>query len=109
MADILDAAGEPPTAVYAHSDELAFGVLHTLRRRGYRVPEDISVVGIDNHPLAELLDLTTVAQDVGEQGAAAARLVLQALGRGQPEPGAGPGVVAPVRLIERASTAPPRA
>ncbi|MGT2463674.1 LacI family DNA-binding transcriptional regulator [Sinomonas atrocyanea] len=108
MADILDAAGEPPTAVYAHSDELAFGVLHTLRHRGYRVPEDISVIGIDNHPLAELLDLTTVAQDVGEQGAAAARLVLQALGRAQAEPGAGPGVVAPVHLVERASTAPPR-
>jgi DNA-binding LacI/PurR family transcriptional regulator len=49
MEAILD-GGEPPTAVYAHSDELALGVMRTLHRRGLRVPEDVSVIGIDDHP-----------------------------------------------------------
>jgi Transcriptional regulators len=61
---------EPPTAVYAHSDEVALGAMRTLRRAGLRIPEDISVIGIDNHPLAELTDLTTVSQPVRQQGAA---------------------------------------
>jgi DNA-binding LacI/PurR family transcriptional regulator len=102
IEDILDTAAEPPTAVYAHADELAFGVLRALRNRHHRVPEDISVVGIDDHPMAELLDLTTVAQDVRAQGAAAGRLVLQELGL---EPvDAKVAATAPVRLIQRSST-----
>ena len=59
---------EPPTAVYAHSDEVAVGAMRTLRRAGLRIPEDISVIGIDDHPLAELTDLTTVSQPVRQQG-----------------------------------------
>ena len=78
MDDILDGT-DRPTAVYTHSDELALGVLRSLHRRGLRVPEDVSVVGIDDHPLAELTDLTTVRQPVREQGASAARIVLDAL------------------------------
>ncbi|MGO9655251.1 substrate-binding domain-containing protein, partial [Mycobacterium sp.] len=34
---------EPPTAVFAHSDEVALGAIRTIRRAGLRVPEDISV------------------------------------------------------------------
>jgi hypothetical protein len=67
---------EPPTAVYAHSDEIALGAVRTLRRAGLRIPEDISVIGIDNHPLAELTDLTTVSQPVYEQGQLAGQMVL---------------------------------
>jgi DNA-binding LacI/PurR family transcriptional regulator len=104
MADILDSAAEPPTAVFTHSDELAFGALRTLRRRGLRVPEDVSVVGIDDHPMAEVLELTTVAQNVREQGATAGRLVLDALRHTEAGPEA--GVVAPVSLVARSSTAP---
>jgi DNA-binding LacI/PurR family transcriptional regulator len=103
IEDILDTADEPPTAVYTHADELAFGVLRILRNRGLRVPEDISVVGIDDHPMAELLDLTTVAQDVRAQGATAGRLVLQELGLEAAERGL--PTTAPVRLIQRSSTA----
>ena len=72
MDDILDGT-DPPTAVYTHGDELALGVLRSLHRRGLRVPEDVSVVGIDDHPLAELTDLTAVGQPVREQGASRAR------------------------------------
>ncbi|MGX7728533.1 LacI family DNA-binding transcriptional regulator [Rhodococcus sp. 2H158] len=108
MADILDAAPErAPTAVFAHSDELALGAIRTLRRRGLRIPDDVSVVGIDDHPLAALTDLTTVHQSVREQGEIAARLVLDAL---NPSPTADGGVptavTAPVTLTVRASTGP---
>ena len=96
---------EPPTAVYAHSDELAVGALATLRRAGLRVPDDVSVVGIDDHPMASLLDLTTVSQPVHEQGRLAAQLVVDLIsGR---EPPAAPPIA--TRLVVRGSTAPPGA
>ena len=80
---------EPPTAVFAHSDEVALGAIRTIRRAGLRVPEDISVIGIDDHPLAELTDLTTVRQPVYEQGMLAARMVLGLL-RGEESTGPSP-------------------
>ncbi|MFG1924927.1 LacI family DNA-binding transcriptional regulator [Cryptosporangium sp. NPDC048952] len=95
----------PPTAVYCHSDELALGAVRTVRRAGLRVPEDLSVIGVDDHPLAELTDLTTIAQPAREQGVRAARLLL-ALLRGHDVER---HVVLPTRLVIRRSTAPPRA
>lgn len=103
---------EPPTAVYAHSDEVALGAVRTLRRAGLRVPEDVSVIGIDDHPLADLTDLTTVRQPAREQGEVAARMVLAALAGDPDAPGAGGpgpgGVTLPTQLVVRRSTAPPR-
>jgi DNA-binding LacI/PurR family transcriptional regulator len=95
---------EPPTAVYAHSDEVALGAMRTLRRAGLRIPEDISVIGIDNHPLAELTDLTTVSQPVRQQGLLAGQMVLGLLQGDDIEQ----AVTLPTRLIIRRSTAPPR-
>lgn len=104
-AELLDQPGERPTAIYAHSDELAFGVLSELTRRGLRTPADISVVGIDDHPLSEVVGLSTVAQDVRSQGERAGELVLSALeSDSEAEPLT--GVVAPVHLVVRHSTAP---
>ncbi len=98
----LLALSEPPTAVYAHSDEIAFGAMRTLRRAGLRIPEDFSVIGIDDHPLADLTDLSTVAQPVREQGEIAARIVLSMLGGSKIEG----GVTVPTHLVLRRSTAP---
>lgn len=98
-----------PTAVLAEFDELAIGALWALRRAGLRVPEDISVIGIDDHEMAEFLDLTTVAQGVAQQGEVAARMLLQLLGA---EPGGPPPsdtVLVPTRLVLRGTTAPPAA
>jgi LacI family transcriptional regulator, repressor for deo operon, udp, cdd, tsx, nupC, and nupG len=93
----------PPTAVYAHSDEIAVGAMATIRRAGLRVPEDISVVGIDDHPVASLLELTTVAQPVREQGEVAGQMVVDLIaGRDVT------GRAVPTRLVVRGSTAPPR-
>jgi len=95
---------EPPTAVFAHSDEVALGAIRTIRRAGLRVPGDISVIGIDDHPLAELTDLSTVRQPVYQQGALAARMVLGLL-RGEEVEQA---ITVPTQLVIRRSTAPPR-
>ncbi|MGZ8801183.1 MAG: LacI family DNA-binding transcriptional regulator, partial [Mycobacterium sp.] len=68
-----------PTAVFCHSDEIALGALRTLTKSGISVPQQISVIGVDDHPSAELSGLTTVAQPVREQGQIAARQVLARL------------------------------
>lgn len=95
---------DPPTAVFAHSDEVAFGVLRTLRRAGLRVPQDMSVIGIDDHPMSELLDLTTVRQSVRDQATIAGELLL-ALMRGEE---VARTVTVPTQLVVRGSTGPPR-
>ncbi|MDF2976216.1 MAG: LacI family transcriptional regulator [Actinomycetospora sp.] len=98
----------PPTAVFAHCDEMALGAVRTLRRAGLRVPEDLSVIGIDDHPLAALTDLTTVAQPVREQGRRAGELVVDAL-RGSAPPRVPPAEMLPTHLVLRGTTAPPGA
>jgi LacI family transcriptional regulator, repressor for deo operon, udp, cdd, tsx, nupC, and nupG len=95
-----------PTAVLAEYDELAIGALWATRRAGLRVPHDISVVGIDDHEMAEFIDLTTVAQNVTEQSQVAAGLLLQLLGAEKGTPPTEP-VVIPTRLILRGTPAPP--
>jgi len=94
----------PPTAVYAHSDEVALGAIRTIRRAGLRIPQDLSVIGIDDHPLAALTDLTTVRQDVFEQGAGAARILLELLQGGTDVDRA---VTVPTHLVVRHTTGPP--
>ncbi|UVJ39198.1 LacI family DNA-binding transcriptional regulator [Arthrobacter sp. CJ23] len=104
MAQLLCSA-TPPTAVFVASDEMAFGALRALRRAGISVPEDMSVVGFDNHELAEFLDLTTMDHAVSHQGSQAAQLLLAALS----SPGsAPPALTIPATLVIRGSTAPPR-
>lgn len=102
----LLALENPPTAVIAEADELAFGALAALRRAGIPVPDGMSVIGIDDHELSQLLDLTTVRQCVFEQGGLAARLLVRAIAR----PGEGPTdeLVVPTTLVVRGSTGPPR-
>jgi len=96
---------DPPTAIFAASDEMAMGVLRAARDLGVRVPEDLSVVGLDDHELADYFDLTTVAQPVLEQGRVAAMQVLAALaGEWQPTQ-----VILPTELVIRRTTAPPPA
>lgn len=100
-----------PTAVFCHSDEIALGALRTLRRSGVSVPQHVSVIGVDDHPSADLSDLTTVAQPVREQGRIAAREVLHRLTGESPvaaQPITPPWTTLPTRLVVRGSTAPPR-
>ena len=74
-----------PTAVVAHHDELAAGLLAGFRAAGRRVPEDLALVGYDGTDLAEALELTTVGQPFAETGRIATRLLLGLLdGTGGP-------------------------
>ncbi|MEX5412558.1 DNA-binding transcriptional regulator CytR [Atlantibacter hermannii] len=71
----------PPTAIFCHSDVMALGALSQAKRRGYKVPEDLSIVGFDNIALAEFCDppLTTIAQPRFEIGREAMLLLLDQL------------------------------
>lgn len=67
------------TAIFAASDEMAFGAMLAARDLGLKVPDDISVVGVDDHDLSEFFGLTTVAQFPREQGAAAVDILMAQL------------------------------
>ncbi len=94
------------TGILCGNDDLALGVLAGLADAGRRVPEDVSVIGMDDHPLARCASpaLTTVRLDFQAVGEAAATL---ALGLGAP--GAEQVVRIPTELLVRGSTAPPPA
>jgi DNA-binding LacI/PurR family transcriptional regulator len=85
LADATARAGElldlpePPTAIFAHTDVLASGVLHAARQRGLDVPRELAVVGFDDSELAEHLGLTSVHQPLEESGELAAALLLSRL------------------------------
>ncbi|MGW0825905.1 LacI family DNA-binding transcriptional regulator [Streptomyces sp. NPDC002845] len=101
----LAAPGPRPTALVCDDDKLAAGAYKAARRLGLRIPDDLSVTGLDDLALATAIDpeLTTVRLDAelfGERGMAALLAVLE--GRTPKE-----GDI-PVQLVVRGSTAPPR-
>jgi len=99
---LLDMAPEA-TAVLAMADIIALGFLEEARRRGIKVPQDISVVGFDGTPDGATSEppLTSIEQPGKEKGRRAAELILKSGERHHD--------VLPVRLLVRGSTAPPRA
>jgi LacI family transcriptional regulator/LacI family repressor for deo operon, udp, cdd, tsx, nupC, and nupG len=113
--DLVAASGV--TAVLAHNDLLALGILSRLRARGVRVPEDVSVIGYDDIPAATLVSpaLSTVSVPLARLGRAAVDLLVeagpvptatesalaQALSAGTGTP---PSVLIGVELVVRAST-----
>ncbi|SDJ22442.1 transcriptional regulator, LacI family [Frankineae bacterium MT45] len=94
-----------PDAVFAESDEMAYGAMRAIRRAGLRVPEDIAVIGFDDHESAELLDLSTIRQDVSAQAAVLAKRLLNVLG-GDTETTT--AELLPTELVVRGSTDPTR-
>jgi DNA-binding LacI/PurR family transcriptional regulator len=103
-----------PTAVLAMSDVLATGVMRGAVEAGLRVPADLSVVGFDGIPQAELTEppLTTVAQPIEHKGELTAKALLRALERGDGD--AAPAeseeprrTILPTELLVRGTTAPP--
>ena len=75
-----------PTAVFAFGNLLTLGVIRALNEAGLVIPEDISVVGFDDHPYADHLatPLTTVAQDCPAMAQQAFALLRETLGSGRP-------------------------
>ncbi len=102
---------DPPTAVLCFSDVIAYGVVETANARGLRVPDDLSVVGFDDNPLAQRMRpaLTTVRQDVASKGHAAAAALTAAIERARTgATGRVRHVLLPTELIVRDSTSKPR-
>ncbi len=77
----LLALDEPPTAIFACNDLMAVGVMAAIQAFGLRVPEDISVIGYDDIPLASYANprLTTVSQPARELGQLAVERLLERL------------------------------
>ncbi len=98
---------ERPTAIFALSDEMAFGAVIAVRDLGLSIPDDVSLVGVDDHEVAEVLGLTTVRQRVVEHGALAARALLRRLGASGPPIRAIDHLVSDAELVVRSSTRPP--
>lgn len=96
-----------PTAIFAGSDMQAIGVLRAAQELGLRVPDDVSVVGYDDLPLALWTGpaLTTVRQPLAEMGATATRTLLD-LAEGRAP--IARRVNLATELVVRDSTAPPR-
>ncbi len=101
----LLALDRPPTAIFFQSDEMAFGGLQIARERGIRVPEDLSIVGFDDHDAATPFGLTTVRQPVHDLGRTAAQMLLGALDGKALDPHL--LVEMPTELVIRSTTAPP--
>ncbi|MGI9823070.1 LacI family DNA-binding transcriptional regulator [Agromyces sp. Marseille-Q5079] len=105
----LQLLGHPahrPTAVFAATDEIAFGVIRAAERLGLSVPRDLSVIGVDDHEHAALFDLTTIAQTPAEQGRLAVEVALRMLGdEALADPLPDSGAPMATRLVVRGSTA----
>jgi DNA-binding LacI/PurR family transcriptional regulator len=105
-ARILLQRDELPTAVVAPNDHTAVGLLQTLLRHGFRVPEDVSVTGFDDAPIARLssVDLTTVRQDPELMGIAAVEAAVRRIQDGALKPAE---TVVQTSLVERGSAVSP--
>ncbi|MDN4595345.1 catabolite control protein A [Polycladomyces subterraneus] len=102
MRSLLESE-QPPTAVFACSDEMAVGALHAVQDAGRSVPEDVSIIGFDDIPLATQVRplLSTVAVPMYDIGAVAMRLLTKYM---NDEPVESPQVVLQYRLELRNST-----
>jgi DNA-binding LacI/PurR family transcriptional regulator len=96
-----------PTAIFAANDRMAIGAMRAIAEAGLRVPQDISVVGLDDIEVAafQTPPLTTVRQSFTQMARLGVELLLGTLAGTQPEQ---PHVVLEPTLVVRQSTAPPR-
>jgi LacI family transcriptional regulator len=97
---------QPPTAIFALADVVAVGVLHAAAKLGLGLPDELSVVGFDDIPLASYVipELTTVAQPIYDMGQTAIEILMRQIG-GQDVPFE--TITLDARLVIRKSTAAP--
>ena len=78
VADEIAKLDKKPTAVVCVADAVAIGLIKRLSELNIKVPEEISVIGFDDILLANLINpaLTTIAQDKGEIGRIASKLLI---------------------------------
>lgn len=106
-AQLFQTSAQVPTALFAFNDAMAIGAIRWLTEYGYRIPGDVSVVGFDDIPTAELQNpaLTTIRLPSVEQGRRVAQLLFDIIdGRSL----SSTKIVVPTELKVRSSTAIPR-
>ncbi len=105
-AQLLLALPDAPTAIFASNDDMAAGVLAAAGRAGITVPDDLTVVGFDDSPIASTVwpSLTTIKQPVAEMAALAVELALKRRSN-DPNDDREP-IVLDHQIVQRASTTP---
>jgi DNA-binding LacI/PurR family transcriptional regulator len=95
----------PFSGLFCESDQIALGAMRAIKEHSLRIPEDISVIGFDDIPLANFLEppLTTIRQDLKEIGREAARLLIDRIEDPRREPDC---VWVNTSLVQRSSTGP---
>lgn len=106
MNELLASGRKLPTAIFCHSDEMAFGAMAVLRAAGLRCPDDLSFAGFDDHPMSRWWGLTTVSQHAHEQGVRAAHAMIGALAGDRNCSEKEPLAELRVELIVRGTTGP---
>jgi LacI family transcriptional regulator len=101
----LLALAEPPTAIFASNDVMAFGAMEAAREQGLHIPSDISIVGFDDIAQAAHVHppLTTVRQPLEEMGRTATRMLVEMIENPQQPPAR---AELPTQLVVRRSTQP---
>ncbi|MGF9710821.1 MULTISPECIES: catabolite control protein A [Paenibacillus] len=98
---------ERPTAIFAATDEMAIGAIHALQDSGLKVPDDVSVISVDNIRMASMVrpQLTTVAQPMYDIGAVAMRLLTKLMNKETKDASELTQVTLPHDIIQRNSVA----
>ncbi len=101
-------SSNPPTAVFCANDIIAIGALDACHKIGIDVPGDISIIGVDDIPMASwsIIGLTTVRQSIREIGTLAAQRIVTRI-RGEIDDGIYHDIL-PTSIVRRGTTAPPR-
>ena len=89
---------EPPTAIFAATDFQALGVLKAALQLGFKVPDQLAVIGFDDLDIAEYVELTTISQHLDESGRMAVEILLAQIKAPSRPP---KHVILPITLIER--------
>ena len=107
-ADALLARSPRPTAIFAGNDETAAGVYRTAYLRGVKIPDDLTVIGFDDSPLASRLcpSLTTMRQPIRDMGRMAAEKLVAKISGLAESPAIAATTVLP-HLVVRESSGPP--
>lgn len=98
---------ERPTAIFAATDEMAIGAMHTIQDSGLRVPDDVSIISVDNIRMASMVrpQLTTVAMPMYDIGAVSMRLLTKLMNKETKDASELMQVILPHELIHRNSVA----
>ena len=98
---------QPPTAVFAMSDEMAIGAMKTIHDLNLRIPEDISIIGFDDNEVSRYFNLTSIRQPVSQYSEVAAELLFKRLSDEQSAANSPTHVTLAPSLVVRATTGPP--